>query len=316
MDPISAISAGSGLLGSILGSVAMGKQIRRAQTAQDQASANALAMGRNVFNYSAGQLAPYANAGLGATGMMNALLGIPAAQPAAAGGAMAVEPGYTDEEALAFLRSTADGPTGKRIRKAGSLSEALGYADAGERARYDAWTQSRTPLAPMGGATAAAPVVDQPTADDAFDRFINSTGYQFRVNEGRNDIEQQYAARGALQSGAAMKDLERFRQGVASEEFGRFLGYLDNQQRIGLTAAQGQVGAAQNYGNAGQVNIINQGDNTGNALLARGINQQRAIGQVGQGLNELLGSSFGARSAGGAAAPIVSSNVPWPALRF
>lgn len=54
--------------------------------------------------------------------------------------------------------------------------------------------------------------------------FEADPGYQFRLAEGTKAIERGAAARGGLVSGRALKDLQRFGQGLASEEYGRAYG--------------------------------------------------------------------------------------------
>lgn len=324
MDPITAISAGTSILGSILGAVGAGKRLRQAQTAQDLASANALALGRNVFDFQRQQMAPFQAGGVPAAAQINALLGIgggmaPLMQSAASA---APQPGYTDAEALAFLRSIADGKTGKRIRRASTLQQALAFADAGERARFDAWTQARTPLAgadqPAPGLAVAAGI-DQGSAEDAFGRFREGTGYQFRFNEGMNALMQPFFRAGVGQSGAAQKAAMRFGQGMASDEFARYLQALQNQQMMGLNAAQGIGNAAGNFGQAGQNIALAQGQQAGGLALARGANMQNAIGGAVYGVNQLLGSSFPGRSQlpmSGAGNIVQSRNVPLPVLQW
>lgn len=49
-------------------------------------------------------------------------------------------------------------------------------------------------------------------------------GYQFRVEQGQKGIERSAAARGTLLSGGTLKDLEDYRQGLASQEYGQVYG--------------------------------------------------------------------------------------------
>ena len=96
------------------------------------------------------------------------------------------------------------------------------------------------------------------------DQFQADPGYQFRMSEGMKALERSAAARGILQSGGTLKDITRFGQDAASQEYqNAFQRYLSERQqklqpleyRIGLgqAAASGQaanVGStAQNVGN-------------------------------------------------------------------
>lgn len=94
-------------------------------------------------------------------------------------------------------------------------------------------------------------------------QFQADPGYQFRMSEGLKALERSAASRGILSSGQTLKDITRFGQDTASQEyqnaFQRYL--LERQQRLqpleyriglGQAAASGQaanVGStAQNVG--------------------------------------------------------------------
>ncbi len=85
-------------------------------------------------------------------------------------------------------------------------------------------------------------------------------GFQFRFQQGQQAVERSGAARGLLESGAILKGLTEFGQGLASTEFGaeqaRLLGLANatsNQalqgqgslQTLGLAGASAQQGAGQ-----------------------------------------------------------------------
>jgi hypothetical protein len=67
-------------------------------------------------------------------------------------------------------------------------------------------------------------------------------GFQFRLEQGRKALEGSAAAKGGALSGAALKELEKFGQGLASEEtdraFGRFLGQEQLAQQANLAEIQ------------------------------------------------------------------------------
>lgn len=130
----------------------------------------------------------------------------------------------------------------------------------------------------------------------AFQNFLNSDGYQFRLGQGMDAINKGYAANGTLQSGAAMKALTNYGQNQASSEFGKYLGYLTGQQQVGLGATNAVMGVGTNYANAVSGNNNNAGDAAANAALAKGnANSQMYSGIAGGIGNALgaLGSSYG-----------------------
>ena len=123
-------------------------------------------------------------------------------------------------------------------------------------------------------------------------------GYAFRQQQGQQAIERSAAARGGLLSGAALKGIERFGQGLASEEYGnaynRFQSNQSNQFNrlaslagVGQTANNALAQAGSQFANAmtgiSQANAANQG----NAMLAAG--NARASGYAGIG-NALSGA--------------------------
>lgn len=66
--------------------------------------------------------------------------------------------------------------------------------------------------------------------------FEQSPGYQFRMQEGQKAIERAAAAGGSYGSGANIKDLMRFGQGVASQEYDSYVSRLLGLQQIGAQA--------------------------------------------------------------------------------
>jgi len=120
--------------------------------------------------------------------------------------------------------------------------------------------------------------------------FEKEPGYEFRRNEGNRGIEASAAARGGLQSGAALKALNRFNQDYASNEYGNAYNRFTNDQgnifnRLSGLAGTGQAQTNQSIAsnmNTTQ-NIANMGTNVagarGNALTDAA--NARASGFVG-----------------------------------
>jgi hypothetical protein len=136
-----------------------------------------------------------------------------------------------------------------------------------------------------------APTPGQSNADAAnaaFNQFTNSDGYQFRLNQGLNAVNTNYATHGALQSGAALKGLNDYAQGQASNEFGKYVGYLQNQQGVGLSATNALAGVGTNY--VGQVS-----SNNNNAANVAGAAAQSSANAWSNGLTGALGALTGSR---------------------
>ncbi len=115
----------------------------------------------------------------------------------------------------------------------------------------------------------------------AMSRFQTSPDYQFRLGEGIKAIDRSAAARGRLNSGATMKAVQDFGQGVAAGEWGNYQNRLANLAGVGQTATS-QTGALGST-TAGRV---------GSALQDAGT--ARASGYAGKsnaitgGINNLL----------------------------
>lgn len=76
-----------------------------------------------------------------------------------------------------------------------------------------------------------------------FDLF-NDEGYQFRLKEGSDAIQNQAAAKGGLMSGNTLKSLANYASGLASQEYGEAFGRYDTSRKFG----EGQYQADRNFG--------------------------------------------------------------------
>lgn len=127
-----------------------------------------------------------------------------------------------------------------------------------------------------------------PNLDLSTAAFEASPGYQFRMDEGAKAIERMASARGMRFSGNALKDLTRFSQGTASDEYGRFVGRTtdDFNRRYGVAmdqqnALRGLAGMGQQATNA-QVQAGNSyASGVSNNAFARG--NAQAQGAIGVG---------------------------------
>ncbi len=111
-------------------------------------------------------------------------------------------------------------------------------------------------------------------------------GYQFRLDQGNNALNNMAAATGNLNSGRALKDAIAYNSGQASQEYGNAYGRFNTDQtnqynRLAALAGMGQssasalAGVGQNYAN--QVgNNLAQG---ANAAAAGAVGQSNALNQ-------------------------------------
>lgn len=128
--------------------------------------------------------------------------------------------------------------------------------------------------------------------------FIKDPGYQFRLDEGAKAVQGSAAAQGGLLSGAAMKAMQRYGQGYASNEFAnafnrdtankqnrfnRLSGVIDTGARAaGIT---GQI--AQTQGMQASQAYNNIGDISASREIAGNNMRQSGFQQAG---NALIGS--------------------------
>jgi hypothetical protein len=202
---------------------------------------------------------------------------------------------------------------------AGASAESARYQTDVQKQIYDQTRADQTPWRDAGqnaltqltaGTAAGGDLMRSFSMED----YEADPGYAFRQAEGMKAIERSAAARGGALSGGALRGIERFGQGLASEEYGNaFNRYQTNQtnrfNRLASVAGVGQTAnaatgqAGSNYANAitgiSQANATNQG----NAILAAG--NARASGYAGVGnalasapTNYLMMQSFRPPAAG------------------
>lgn len=121
----------------------------------------------------------------------------------------------------------------------------------------------------------------------AFDRYTESPGLAFAKQRGLDAVEQRYASRGALVSGAADKAVGEYIEGVQRQGFDNYFNKLGSYGNIGLTARQ----AVANVGSsaaAGQADLQSRaGESMAAGQLAKGKIQSDAIGNAASGLGSI-----------------------------
>ena len=281
----SAIGAVAGIGAALIGSSAQNKASKRAAaTAQQTAdSNNALAL--NIYGQNRDMLNTYNNRGNVAGDAINALLGLPSAapQPAQIG---LPNLGTGGGQTIGYGGGVPASPVAQYNGLDGGMG-AINPNIANALAQYGFGAQTQAQAQPQ-----AQPGMTPATANNAFQNYLGSTGYQFRVNEGNKSLNAGFAARGIANSGAAAKSAMQYGQNIASDEFARYLGYLSNQQGVGLSGASAVAGVGQNYVNNVTANNNSAGSAAANAALIRGQNTANMWGTVGNSLGQFVGSSF------------------------
>lgn len=97
------------------------------------------------------------------------------------------------------------------------------------------------------------------TQGTPFGGFQESPGYKFAFDQGTDAVNALAGARGGLNSGRTMQDLNTFGQGIANQEYGNWWNRLSGLAGSGQNAAANQgtamgnaaAGVSQAYGNIG-----------------------------------------------------------------
>lgn len=99
--------------------------------------------------------------------------------------------------------------------------------------------------------------------------YVQSPDFDFQLDQGRQALDRQQAARGNLYSGQALKEASRFQQGLAAQDYqDAYNRWLQSQQnRYNQLQGQQNIG----YGAVGGQNTIgiNDGNQAAMATMAR-----------------------------------------------
>lgn len=273
ISTIGAIGLGAAGLGSFLGGNASAKGAKQAAQAQAQASAESNALTRDIYNQNKTILTPNINRGEVAANYLNAFLGLPTQ-------AVTTQPTTGPAPSVAGTPPVNSGLAG--LFPAAFAQQILNgqYGDG-----TVVGPNGKTPGVTTPGQV-IAPAVTQADAQNAFGSYIKNSDYGFQFATGSNALNSGYAGNGALQSGAAMKALEGYRQNLQSGYRNEYLGQLGNQQGIGLSAGSALAGVGQNYAGMVSANNNNAAAANANAALIKGQNNPfaNALSTLGGGL--------------------------------
>jgi hypothetical protein len=116
--------------------------------------------------------------------------------------------------------------------------------------------------------------------------FQESPGYRFAFDEGVNAVDRAASARGMLNSGARLRELTRFGQGMANQEYGNWMNRLQGLAGVGQTATGQSASLAQGAASQGAGMMQQAGQNIANTTAQAGA--ANAAGQVNS-TNALMG---------------------------
>ena len=277
---LTAIGLGLGAVGAIASSSAQKKAANTAaQTAQNTTDANN-ALARDIYGQNQQALAPFMQRGNVAGDYINAMLGIPSTQIGTMGGQQS-QPTYQPNQIVRYGEDYGFSPTQVGM---------VGGDYRGQVTNGGFLPQRFSPTA-QGNMTASGGISIQPqgvttqNAQDAFKQYIQNSDYGFQFGQGSNAVNSGYAGAGTLQSGAAMRAMEKYRQDLQSGYRNEYMGALGNQQGVGLSGASALAGVSQNFANTMTNNNNAAGNALANAALVKGNNSfGNVLGMIGGGL--------------------------------
>lgn len=183
------------------------------------------------------------------------------------------------------------------------MSGALGTANAGLANVFQGQTANLSPYLNLGStaansfSNAMAPggALQQTFNPNSVQGALNTQGLQFQQQQGMQAIQNSAAARGLSQSGATMKAMNDYSQGLASTYYqnafnNQLQSYQTNFQNalnantaaanVGLNASGQYNQAAMNFGNLYSSNNMNAAQYMGNAGLT-GAESSAQLGEQG-----------------------------------
>lgn len=112
------------------------------------------------------------------------------------------------------------------------------------------------------------------------EQFQADPGYAFRMSEGLKALERSAASRGILQSGQTLKDITRFGQDAASQEYqNAFQRYLTERQAR-LQPLEYRIGLGQAAASGQAANVGSTASTVGGLMTSLG--DIRSAGTIGQ----------------------------------
>ncbi len=268
------IGAAAGIGGAVLSSSAQKKAASKAADSAAQTAASNNALQSQIYNQNSATLNPYVTRGNEAGNAINSLLGISGS----------TQPVQSTQQYGAPMAANDQPPMQMGINDygAGEVSKS-GFGGMIRNWRGETGYNPQQ-FSPQQAAQTVQPQTPG-TAQNAFQNYLGSTGYQFQVDQGNKAINQGYAARGSLQSGAALKALQTYGQNTATGFFKDYLGLLSNQQGVGLSGANAIAGVGTNYANTVSANNNAMGTAQQNAYLQQGNAAAGTWGSVAGGIS-------------------------------
>lgn len=264
-----------------------------ASDAQAGAAAQTDATNRYIFDEQKKLQEPFRQTGLNANNRLAYLMGLSTSPGGGSGGSAAMTYEQARNQLLPQFTKTTGGPD--QYGNYPRTMEGVGASDMTDSPRTTSIDEAglsaaiQAMMQGQGGQPAGDP--NDPAFGSLMRRFgmqdfEQDPGYQFRMTEGMKGVEGSAAARGGLLSGAAQKAIQKYGQGLASQEYGnayqRYTGDQTNQyNRLAGMVNTGQGATNQVSNAAGQYaqNTASNNAALGNAQAAGSIAQGNAWSQ-------------------------------------
>ena len=170
--------------------------------------------------------------------------------------------------------------TGENATNAAIAAQTKGTSSANQ-ALANTYSQQQGYLNPYSDAGKNA--LSQLAGGNIGANYQQSPGYQAQMTAGQNAINNQMAARGMGNSGAALKALTSYSQDLANQDYQQY--YQNESNRLSQLAGYGQnasnnlASAAGAYGSNLSNNYMGLGNATASANIAQGNQFSNLIGQ-------------------------------------
>lgn len=275
-----------GVLGAIFGGVMQASSANKAAKAQTKAADAQLALQDKIYTEQTQNFKPYLSAGNNALAAVMHQLGLGPA-PTVGGTAPAIETIGGAQPGVQPSRPVARGMGNMNGRDSSNPYQLNSLAPQSAPQQYR-----------VGGQTfnsyddAMAFANAHKTGGTEYQGFQETPGYQFQFDQGTAAVNALAGAKGGLNSGATMKALTDYGQGVANQEYGNYFQRLMNLVSGGQSAAGNQAAAGGNYA----ANASNALANKGNAQSAGAIGVGNAFSGMANNLIGLAGYQNGTKA--------------------
>jgi hypothetical protein len=140
---------------------------------------------------------------------------------------------------MSFLNTIFGGSNSKSTSQSGNTAYpwAMSTFGSGAGTDFNAGSTALQGLLGVGG--------DPASAGKGLEGYFDSAGGQFQLNQGLDALTSKYSALGLDRSGAAMKGMEEFRQGLASTYEQNYINNLLGLSKLGLGAGSLVTDAGQ-----------------------------------------------------------------------